>query len=85
VDNDKLERFKKIYTQFIHGTKWLNGQMAKGINVDREKKEFISSVINPMDALWATFTDQEKDYWAKVDVEIKKLQNRATPKDERKS
>ena len=85
MDSDKFKRYKDIYTKFIHGTKWLNKQMANGVNVDREKKEFISSVINPMDALWATFTNQEKDYWAKVDVEIKKLQNRATPKDERKS
>jgi len=65
MDNNKLEQFKEIYTKFIHGTDWLNKQMANGVNVDKEKKEFIASVINRMDALWATFTDEEKDYWSK--------------------
>ena len=73
MDSDKFKRYKDIYTKFIHGTKWLNKQMANGVNVDREKKEFISSIINPMDALWSTFTDEEKDYWSKVDKAIKAM------------
>lgn len=78
MDGDKLEQFKKLYKEFIHGTDRLNKQMADGINVEREKKEFISSVINPMDALWAMFTDEEKDYWSKLDAEVKKLKKRSS-------
>ena len=37
-----------------------------GINVDKDKADFMRSVVEPMDALWAEFTDEEKEYWDKV-------------------
>ena len=68
---DKFEQFKRIYKRFTDGTRWLNRQMGKGIDVERDKREFQILVVEPMDALWQTFTDEEKDYWLKVDKAIK--------------
>jgi hypothetical protein len=68
---DKFEQFKRIYKRFVDGTRWLNRQMEKGIDVERDKREFQILVVEPMDALWQTFTDEEKDYWLKVDTAIK--------------
>jgi len=68
---DKFEQFKRIYKRFTDGTRWLNRQMEKGIDVERDKREFQILVVEPMDALWQTFTDEEKDYWLKVDKAIK--------------
>ncbi len=68
---DKFEQFKRIYKRFTDGTRWLNRQMEKGIDVERDKREFQILVVEPMDALWQTFTDEEKEYWLKVDKAIK--------------
>ena len=73
MDSDKYKQFKKLYTEFIHGTDRLSKQMANDVDIEQEKKEFISSVIEPMDALWLTLTDEEKNYWSKVDDAIRVL------------
>ena len=63
---DKHERFKQIYKQFIEGSRWLNKRTVEGTITEKDKADFNRLVIEPMDALWATFTDKEKDYWGKV-------------------
>lgn len=68
---DTFEQFKRLYKRFIDGTRWLNRQMEKGVDVERDKREFQILVVEPMDALWQMFTDEEKDYWLKVDTAIK--------------
>ena len=32
---------------------------------------FEETVVGPMDAMWATFTDEERDYWNKVNMAVK--------------
>jgi len=59
---DKHDRFKRLYKKFVDGLLWLN----KGVPTERDKEEFNRLVVEPMDALWATFTDEEKEYWNKV-------------------
>ncbi len=63
---DKFEQFKRIYKSFTDGTRWLNDKMAKGINTDKDKDDFNRLVVEPMDAMWAEFTDEDKEYWTKV-------------------
>ena len=45
--------------------------MSKGINVDQDKADFNRLVVEPMDAMWAGFTDDEKDYWLKVNDAVR--------------
>ena len=71
MESKKFNEFKALNQQFSAGMSWLNRQMARGINVDKDKQEFQANVVEPMDALWSTFTDEEKDYWLKVDMAVK--------------
>lgn len=64
--NESFEEFKRLYKRFIDGSRWLNKKMLEGTVRDKDKEEFNQRVVEPMDALWATFTDEEKDYWGKV-------------------
>lgn len=59
---DKHDQFKRLYKKFVDGTRWLN----KSTPTQQDKDEFNRLVVEPMDALWATFTDEEKAYWNKV-------------------
>jgi hypothetical protein len=59
---NKHEEFKRIYKKFVDGTRWLN----KGTATQQDKEELTQLVIEPMDAMWMTFTDEEKAYWDKV-------------------
>jgi len=59
----KLNEFNALYKQFLAGMRWLNRQMARGGNVGRDKEDFIRLVADPLDAMWSTFTDKEKDYF----------------------
>ena len=63
---DKHEEFKRLYKKFIEGLRWLNKKMQEGTATDKDKEEFKHRVAEPMDALWATFTTEEKEYWIKV-------------------
>ena len=64
---DRHDSFKVLFKRFIDGTRWINERMAQGVNVDQDKEDFKRMVIEPMDAMWAEFTDEEKDYWIKVE------------------
>ncbi len=66
MTDEHFSKYKALYRKFVNGTRWINGQMAKGINVDKDKADFMRSVVEPMDALWAEFTDEDKAYWTKV-------------------
>ncbi len=66
MDDNEFDRFKVLFKRFVDGTRWINERMAKGINVDNDKEDFKHTVIEPMDAMWAEFTDEDKDYWRKV-------------------
>ena len=67
----KHEQFKRLFRKFVDGTRWLNRQMSMGMDVEQDKHDFEETVIGPMDAMWATFTDEEKDYWSKVNMAVK--------------
>ena len=73
MESENYKQFKSLYTQFIRGSERLNKLMAASVDVTREKKEFITSVIEPMDVAWLTLTGDEKAYWLKVDDAIKVL------------
>ena len=62
----RFDKYKALYKRFIDGTRWINDKMLKGINADQDKADFNRLVVEPMDAMWAGFTDDEKDYWLKV-------------------
>ena len=66
MSSSTFEEFKRLYKRFIDGTRWINDKMAKGINADQDKTDFNRLVVEPMDAMWAEFTDEDKEYWAKV-------------------
>ena len=62
----RFDKYKALYKRFVDGTRWINDKMAKGINADQDKADFNRLIVEPMDALWAEFTDEEKEYWDKV-------------------
>lgn len=66
VSMDKHEEFKRLYKKFVDGTRWLNKKIQEGTATQQDKEELIRLVIEPMDAMWETFTDEEKAYWDKV-------------------
>ena len=68
---DKFDSFKALYKRFVDGTRWINERMAKSINVDQDKADFKRLVIEPMDAMWAEFTDEEKEYWIRIDDAVR--------------
>ena len=76
MDDKKFYEFKTIYKKFIDGTRWLNEQMSKKVNVDQDKKDFQKLVVEPMDKMWDTFTDEEKKYWDTVDTAVKTFNGR---------
>ena len=66
MTDDRFDKFKGLFKRFVDGTRWINERMAKGISVDKDKEDFKWTVVEPMDAMWAEFTDEDKDYWFKV-------------------
>ena len=67
----RFDKYKALYKRFIDGTRWINDKMAKGINADQDKADFNRLVVEPMDAMWAGFTEEEKDYWLKVNDAVR--------------
>ena len=67
----RFDKYKALYKRFIDGTRWINDKMANGINADQDKADFNRLVVEPMDAMWAEFTDEEKDYWLKVNDAVR--------------
>lgn len=63
---DKHEEFKRLYKRFIDGSRWLNKKMLEGTATQKDKDEFNERVVDPMDTLWVTLTDGDKEYWGKV-------------------
>jgi len=55
--------FGELLKRFVDGTRWLNKQMALGADVERDKRDFNRTVVEPMDGLWLSLTQSEKDYW----------------------
>lgn len=55
--------FGELLKRFVDGTRWLNGRMAMGADVERDKQDFNRTVVEPMDGLWLLLTQSEKDYW----------------------
>lgn len=68
--NESFEEFKRLYKRFIDGSRWLNKKIQEGTAREKDKEEFKKRVVEPMDAIWATFTDEEKDYWGKVQYAV---------------
>ena len=81
---DKHEEFKRLYKRFIDGVRWLNQKIQEGKARDKDKEEFNKRVVEPMDALWATFTDEEKDYWGKVKYAVDLFEGTIVLEDEEK-
>jgi len=63
---DKHEEFKQLYKKFVDGTRWLSTKVQEGTATLQDKEELTRLVIEPMDVMWATFTDEEQAYWDKV-------------------
>ena len=63
---DRHEQFKRLFKKFIDGMRWLNTRMQEGTATGTDKQEFNEQVVKPMDALWDTMTDDEKQYWGMV-------------------
>ncbi len=82
---DKHEQFKRLYKKFLDGSRWLNKKMQEGTATEKDKDEFNQQVVEPMDALWATFTDEEKDYWGKVKYAVDLFEGTIVLEDEVKS
>ncbi len=76
MDDSKFKQFESLYKRFVDGTRWINERMARGVNVDRDKEDFKHLVIDAMDAMWVGFTDQEKDYWIKVNDAVRIFKGR---------
>lgn len=60
------DRFNGLFKRFVDGTRWINEKITKGFNTDKDKEDFMRLIVEPMDAVWAEFTDEDKDYWLKV-------------------
>ncbi len=63
---DKHERFKVLLKRFTDGVRWLNKRTMDGTVTQKDKDDFQRSVVEPMDRMWETFTDEEKEYWGIV-------------------
>ena len=68
--------FGELLKRFVDGTRWLNDQVVRGINVERDKDEFNRFVVEPMDKLWLELTPSEKDYWDKVMMAVRMFKGR---------
>ncbi|HRZ15782.1 MAG TPA: hypothetical protein P5110_09770, partial [Candidatus Omnitrophota bacterium] len=66
MTDEQFRKFKAIYKRFVDGTRWINDRMAKGINIEKDKADFQKTVVEPMDAMWAEFSDEDREYWNKV-------------------
>lgn len=75
-DVNKHEQFKRLFRKFVDGTRWLNRQMNNSVNVDKDKQDFEETVVKPMDAMWLTLSDEERDYWNKISVAVKMFDGR---------
>lgn len=82
---DKHEQFKRLYKKFLDGSRWLNKKMQEGTATEKDKDEFNQQVVESMDAMWATFTDEEKDYWGKVKYAVDLFEGTIVLEDEVKS
>lgn len=81
---DKHEQFKRLYKKFLDGSRWLNKKMQEGTATEKDKDEFNQQVVEPMDALWATFTGEEKDHWGKVKYAVDLFEGTIVLDDEEK-
>ena len=66
MTDEQFNKYKALYKRFVDGTRWLNDKMAKGLNIEGDRADFQRTVVDPMDALWAEFSDEDKEYWIKV-------------------
>lgn len=55
--------FGQLLKRFVDGTRWLNDQMRRGVNIVNDKHDFERLVVEPMDRMWLELTQSEKDYW----------------------
>ncbi|HOW42298.1 MAG TPA: hypothetical protein PLF03_01395 [Candidatus Omnitrophota bacterium] len=82
---DKHEQFKRLYKKFLDGSRWLNKKMQEGTATEKDKEEFNLQVVEPMDAMWATFTDEEKAGWEQVKYAVDLFEGTIVLEDEVKS
>lgn len=73
---DKHEQFKNLYRKYVDGTRWLNAQAGKGVDVTRHRQDFDEMVVKPMDAIWSTLTPDEKESWEKINKIVKMFNGR---------
>ncbi len=55
--------FGELLKRFVDGTRWLNAEVMRGVNVVNDKQDFNLLVVEPMDKMWGELTPSEKDYW----------------------
>lgn len=68
--------FGELLKRFVDGTRWLNQRMGAGIDVERDKRDFMRSVVEPMDGLWLELTEKDKDYWWTVVTAVRMFKGR---------
>src|SRR3989338_7854534 len=68
--------FGELLKRFVDGTRWLNDQVVRGINVERDKDEFNRLVVETMDKLWLELTPSERNYWDKVMMAVRMFKGR---------
>jgi hypothetical protein len=72
----RYQVFGELLKRFVDGTRWLNAEIMRGVNVERDKDEFNRFVVEPMDKLWLELTPSEKDYWDKVMLAVRIFKGR---------
>jgi hypothetical protein len=79
---DKNEEFKQIYKKFVDGMRWLNQRIQEGTVKEKDKEEFTAKVIEPMDTIWASLSDDEKDFWGRVQYGVGLFEGTIVSEDE---
>lgn len=50
----------RLYRKFTAGTKYLNRQLARGIDITRDKERFLREVVDPMDETYSNLKEEDK-------------------------
>ena len=67
---DKHEEYKRLYKKYVDGKRWLERRERQGTVTEKDRTEFKERVIDPMEKIRATFTEEERAYWERVRMAI---------------
>lgn len=63
VDMGDNTEFQVIFTSFCNGLAWLERKKASGEPWENDRRDFEVLVAQPLDAMWATMSSEEKTKW----------------------